>query len=499
MLGELQTLQNDMRAAAEIEEYVEASHIKLKRDEAHRVTLHALVEAETHVDTLNLTQSSNVSNQQRGPDSRMKNDQLLLDDLSLSTIRRFEEDDPSIAMTMTGRSFQLQMDNRPMISRQDSSNQSSTEQPQYGEVFATRDKSPTEGDKKKENEGHPLYGVPNYEDLPPPDEIFQQNEAGLILSINSSNSITTSSDAISKVESILGSYRTRCFFSNNWSLREAAILKFSLMLPSIMDKVKKDNEQENNLWDTLKRSICIILEKALDDKIVQVFLTGLIALDDCVNEFEDLHLTQKEAISLLSNIVFNLVDKLSSGNQKLVEGAETALMSLALYDVIGPLYIASIIMKRTSSKDSKGKLLCQRFQLLREVVSEFGNDGPNGEKIMDFVKTHGFGHKDAEVREAAKELTTEIFLRDGRSVISMLDGLSERQLKEYKVAFANANHARNAKETRISDDYEKIVSNPKIASSTGNIASSPGVIETKLIAPTPRGRGRGRGRIMHIE
>lgn len=497
MLGELQTLQNDMRAAAEIEEYIEASKIKLKRDEAHRVTLHALVEAETHIDTLNLTQSSNVS-QQRGQGSRVKHEQLLLDDLSLSTIRRFEEDDPSIAMTMTGRSFQLQMDDRPIISRQDSSNQSSEEQPQYGDVFA-KDEPSTQGDDKKENGKHPLYGVPNYDDLPQPDEMFQQNEAGLILSINSSNSITTSSDAISKVESILGSYRTRCFFSKNWSLREAAILKFSLMLPSIVDKVKRDKEQENNLWDTLTRNICIILEKSLDDKIVQVFLTGLIALDDCVNEFEELHLTQKEAISLLSNIVFNLVDKLSSGNQKLVEGAETALMSLALFDAIGPIYIASIIMKRTSSKDSKGKLLCQRFQLLREIVSEFGHDGPNGEKIIDFVKTHGFGHKDTEVREAAKELTTEIFLRDGRSVISMLDGLSERQLKDYKVAFANANHARNTKETRISDDYEKIVSNPKISSSTGNIASSPGVIETKLTAPTPRGRGRGRGRIMHIE
>jgi hypothetical protein len=59
--------------------------------------------------------------------------------------------------------------------------------------------------------------------------------------------------------------------------------------------------------------------------------------------------------------------------------------------------------------------------------------------VIDFVKLHGFGHKDVDVRETAKELTTAIFLRDGSSVIPMLNALSEqwkevrfRLLRQYK-------------------------------------------------------------------
>jgi hypothetical protein len=135
----------------------------------------------------------------------------------------------------------------------------------------------------------------------------------------------------------------------------------------------------------------------------------------------------------------SLVDQFSSGNQKVVEGVGTSLMSLALYNGFGPSYVGSQVMKRTASKDSKGKQICAGFRLLRDVVNEFGNEALHGQKVIDFVKLHGFGHKDMDVRETAKELTTAIFLRDASSVIPMLNALSEqwkkvrfRLLRQYK-------------------------------------------------------------------
>jgi hypothetical protein len=41
----------------------------------------------------------------------------------------------------------------------------------------------------------------------------------------------------------------------------------------------------------------------------------------------------------------SLVDQFSSGNQKVVEGVGTSLMSLALYNGFGPSYVGSQVMK----------------------------------------------------------------------------------------------------------------------------------------------------------
>ena len=491
VLGNLQKLHRDMRRAAESEDYAEASQIKAKRDDEHSSVLNALIEAEKNFDSLRgvlQTSRENHLTQQKDRESRINLDHF--DDLSLSTIRRLEDDDPSIAMTMTGRSFQLNADDREILPRHDSSN-SSPESHIIEGAINIHDQQILENDELTENGEHPLQGVPNYENLPQPEEGFHQSETGLIINLNTSNS-QTSTDSISKIQSILGTYRTRCFLSKNWSLREAAILKLSLMLPSIIAKFKEENE---NWWDSFSRCICVILEKAVDDNIVQVFLTGLILLDDCVNEIETAKITQKETISLLSNVIINLVDKISSANPKVAEGAETALMSLALFAGIGPSYIGSQLMKRMSSKESKGKLVCARFRLLRYIVNEFENEAPGLEQIMEFVQKYGFGHKDVDVREAAKELSTEMFLRDGKRVITMLDELSERQLKEYMVSFSNAKQKRQHNLNERKSPIRDFQSNSWDKSTAITRLLTPNGLDDHKPAPTPRGRGRGRGRI----
>ena len=481
-----------MRRAAESEDYVEASRLKTKRDKVRGVAMNALNEAEATFDTSVVTHDGGPGGDlrhQRIKEIRLKHNHL--EDLSLSTIRRLDEDDPSIAMTMTGRSFQINLDDRPITSMQESSHQSQEGELAERDVNMNIKESSCEDEINNSGE-HPLKGIPNYQSLPKPEEIFHQGEGGLAISLNSSTSLA-SMDSITKIESILGQYRARCLLSKNWSLREAVILKLSMILPSTIEKFEEENHIGINWWDTFSRGLCIILERALSDKVVQVFLSGLILLDDCINEFERLRIPYKETISLLGNIVMNLVDKISSSNQKVVEGAETALMSLALYNGIGPSYIGSQVMKQKPSKSSKGKLLCTRFRLLRDIVEEFGSDAPSGQKIMDFVKAFGFGHKDAEVREAVKELTTAVFLRDGQSVISMLDGLSERQLKEYKISFTSAQQARTGNRRKISGGDKLLKSPASDVAAIDRVLNLNG-IESKQPAPTPRGRGRGRGR-----
>ena len=478
-----------MRRAAENEDYVQASMVKTKRDKARGNAMNALLKAEVDIGSLVVSYDEGSYCLQRDNQSKSKNSQL--EDLSLSTIHRFVEDDPSIAMTMTGRSFQINIEDRPIISRQNSSYQSKEEKLLEEDEHLQHGRDLSHCNDSDESGEHPLEGVPNYEKLPYPDE-YHQSEGGLAISLSSSDSLT-STDSIVKIESILGLYRTKCFLSKNWLLREAALLKLSSILPTIIATYTGENQTRIDWWDTFSRSICIILERAIDDKIVQVFLTGLILLDDCLVEIDKSQLSQKETISLLGNVVKNVVDKLSSGNQKVVEGAETTLMSLALYDGVGPSYIGSQIMKRMESKDSKGKLVCARFRLLRDIINEFGTEAPNGRKTMNFAQTYGFGHKDADVREAVKELTVALFLRDGKSIVSMLDGLSERQEKEYKISFASAKQAMEVREMGALHRDRKLVDAEDNISEINRVLS-PNIGKRNLITPTPRGRGRGRGR-----
>lgn len=481
-----------MRKAAESEDYLKASQLKLKRDKSYITAMDALEMAEKNIEELakSLVETSPSSNNSTQSVNEFKMINTQLEDLSLSTIRRFDEDDPSVAMTMTGRSFQLNIDERPIVSRQSNVEHSAIKENDDDSDNAKDKLSKSLGDGENDGE-HPLKGVPEYENLPYPEDLHDA-EGGLAISLSSSSSIV-STDSILKIEAILGRYRTKCFLSKNWALREAALIKLSMILPDVVEKYKSDYVVEHEWLDTFLRSLCIILERAIDDKIVQVYLTGLILLDDCICVIEKFQMSQKVVISLLSNTVLNLVDKLSSSNQKVVEGAETALMSLALFEGVGPTYIGSQIMKRTSSK---GKLLSSKFRILRDMIHEFDEDAPSGQKIMDFVKTNGFGHKDAEVRETAKELTTALYLRDGSLVASMLDGLSERQIKEYKLSFSVAKQKelkRNGVEP--SRENNEKLSTPESNDAEINRLLTPNPNQSKqAVAATPRGRGRGRGR-----
>jgi len=496
-------LQSDMCCAAADEDYVEASRIKTKRDDARSVVLGALNKAEIFVSTF-LQKEDSVDRKHH------------LEDLSLSAITSCGIDnDIPMGMSMSGRSFprnsSIAIDNRPILSREESLPENDYSSSNFFKDQVEKKSVPYGEDGK-----HPLEGVPDFINLPVPEEIRTDNETmGISLS---SSEINTTSDSITRIESIIGVYCARCFLSKHWVLREAALIKTSIILP---DKIKQLYPETIMVWwETFSKAIHTILKRAIDDRIVQVFLTGLILLDDCITEFEEVDVPLKNMRTFLASMVPNLIAKLGDGNFKVVEGAETALMCLAMCRSVGPSFISMQVMKLVSTKDRSRRSLCSRLKSLQSIVEEFGEEGPNGPRVMEFVKKYCFNHKDVDVRDATRKLSATLFARDGNIVLSMLEGLSDRQLKEYKVAFAGA-----VKTCKINGDTSKTEENRHDMKSTIQTSESAkkvpkdhftrkedkyldrsntieyqsdhgleiGVDENPILGSRSRSRGRGRG------
>jgi len=507
-----------MSCAAASEDYFEASRIKTKRDDARSTVFSALKEAERSV--LALVKEDD-SGDRKHPS---------LQDLSLSAITNsgIDVDIPmgmgmGMGMSMSCRSFprnsSIAIDDRPILSREDPLSEndylSSTNL-----IDPIKKKSiPYEEDGK-----HPLEGVPDFINLPIPEEIHTDN--GMLGASLSSSESNRTSDSITKIESIIGIYCARCFLSKNWVLREAALIKTSIIIPEKIKQHQQEQYPETETilvwWESFSRAISTIIRRAVDDRIVQVFLTGLLLLDDCVAKLEEVDATHKYMRSFLKSIVPNLIGKLSDGNYKVAEGAEIALTCLAFSKSVGPTYISMQTMILITTKDKSGRSYCSRLQFLRSIIEEFGEEGPKGPKVMEFIKECGFGHKDADVRDAAKDLSAVLFARDGNIVVSMLDGLSDRQLKEYKTAFAKtvtkceleSGDAIKTSKTRHDTnstirssvstknvkpkDYFPHQQEENYSHRNNDIEDEPEHGSQTSVGETPiqgRGRGRGRGRV----
>jgi hypothetical protein len=528
-----------MRKAAANEEYAEASRLKTKRDSTRRVMIERLNSVEASMSSYPL-QSESANESLHKPYSKREYP-LMLEDISLSTIHRLKEDDDE---TLTIGPFDIEdrlirpqknnygdnknalhhlstresvettqkaehpfdIEDRP-IRPQERNNGNNTSAFSYLSM-----KEPEEASER--NEKHPLDGVPAFESLPIPEEMYKNHDR-MSCSVSTTSS-HTSSDSISKIESTIGEYLTRCLFSKEWKLREAALMKISLILNDLFLKEQNESNPKETDWrnHVLIKMISVILERTIDDNVIQVYLTALILLDDCIDLFLSLKIAQKDVIHILGTIVITLVGKLGDRSAKVMEGAETALMSLAYCDSVGPTFIALQSMKNMTCKDSKaGRLLSARFQFLRGVVEQFSGEAPKGGKIIDFVKTYGIGHKDVDVRDAAKELATAIYLRDGGAVLAMLDGLSDRQIKEYKIAFSNAMKHKELDEERRTDNRKLKMSTPSSSKKIQHQAYDhanhqnleemedhpPQQVVDEIDSVLKKGRGRGRGRMRIVK
>ena len=371
--------ENQMKQAALEEDYVEASRLKVERDERRNAARAALTEVEQQF-AVNVN-TDNAAN------------------LSISTIK--------------DRSF---VSERSLHDKEDDDEHSfhSDEDESYssgaGKESSSEDNSnsPRSGDSA--NNYHPLAGVDGAEELPSPEDI------------------TLSTDLVHKVESLFGSYRAKCLFSKNWALREAALAKMTLMIPEICSA-----ELEGDT-DVSEIILSIIESSMIQDKNVQVNLSSLILLDEVLLQLE----TTRNAISMtpqLTRILVDLFSKMADNSKKVADSAEISLLALAHSSSVDVSYVSMLATKRVRSKEAKGgRSVRARLQFLENLSAEFGVDVA-WKKIIDFAKTSkAFDHRDGSVRDAAKSLVMTLAMIHGNEVFKSLEGdLTERQLRELQL------------------------------------------------------------------
>jgi hypothetical protein len=468
-------LETKMRKAAEEEEYAEASEYKSQRDSARKSAMDILEKAESSLqNSATITQETlsqlfvvPCQTEHQSVDSINSAIQIRPPSISSAVQRKLG--------SLSPKARGAQLSNKP------STPDPSDDREKYQENFMgstyngskdlpnCREESPMStrsgGEAPElvellESGEHPLEGVPGFQDLPIPEEIIDTR---------------ISSEVLMRIEAVLGLYRTKCFFSRNWSLRDAALTKLSLILYSI------DIEGSAS-------ALCLILERAINDCVVQVFLTGLLLLDECLSEFEKLKMPQKSVVSMVEKVTIALVGKLSDNKPKVSDGAASALLSFASSQCIGPTYIGNHALKAMRPQDSKaGRAVCARLKFLEKLIEEYGDEAVRTEKVIHFIKSsaNGFSHKDSDVRTATKDLITAMYKLIGEDVLFMLDGLSAKQLQEYKASFVA---------TRQSSPFKVSIENSSYPLSSApsplvTVDSNAGVTPGKL-----QGRGRGRRR-----
>lgn len=241
----------------------------------------------------------------------------------------------------------------------------------------------------------------------------------------------------------LGEYRTRCLFSKNWTLREAALAKTRLLV----------NE---GTWDQSADldPLCNISRIGIQDKVAQVYLTALALLDDVVHKFSALGFKRVDASSALELALGAIVTKLGDNQPRLRERAIDALTSLSHCRVVGADHVAERVMRSLDRKrppHNKWRPLATRLEFLRRLVREFGVENSTEtvrkgshvlglESVIRFVEAHGCAsHTFEEVRAAAKDVIVDLFIAASdsdrlRLFEPFLENLRPKQSEEYRGA-----------------------------------------------------------------
>mmetsp|Transcript_22742 Transcript_22742/g.49270 ORF Transcript_22742/g.49270 Transcript_22742/m.49270 type:complete len:818 (+) Transcript_22742:461-2914(+) len=417
--SKLNDLEIKMKQASDDEDYAEAARIKQERDAARVAVMTSLDSAEStiadicgleHLPAAEPTPKEGLDEDAKGASTRT--DKAEISNKATADLCGQDEEDRALSRTEQGGKGETHAPHTNGVRTPPSRKESTTtDQGDDDDSLSAFEDIPEARDEFDE-ENHPLRGVHDFMAMAAPEEI--KNENGEI-----------ASETIARIESLLGNYLTRCFFSTNYSLREAALGKVSLLLPELSSGSEGVDASNKDYL----RTICMMLERAIDDRVHTVFMTSLVLLDNCLLEFQKHDMSSRDAISHLSMIVQSLVRHLGDNKAKVVEGAETTLMSLALCDCIGPTYVANQITKRTQDMKA-GRAIISRMKVVKELMDEFGGGGGiRVEVLMDFVSEHGMRHKDAEVREAAKDVALSASKIIGRNIERYLDGLSDRQRK----------------------------------------------------------------------
>lgn len=253
-------------------------------------------------------------------------------------------------------------------------------------------------------------GLPDCENLPNPDEIpaalAKENE---------------------QLIDVIGLFFTRCFYSNLWNHRDAAIRKVTMDL----ERYPVDPIQLLEVCSTLVQS-------GAGDRIAQVALSAFRLVERMLpfsskvrrdNMCQIVSLPECRSCLLmrvctggltnllrgclqLGNSMTQIVNKLGEPQSKVRDEAAAILMRLASAKNVGVEFVASHITKR-SKKPLGLKFLQGRLLVMKDLVAKFDlipdSDHSVG-GIMSFLEdSNCFAHQNREIRDPAKELTVALY------------------------------------------------------------------------------------------
>ncbi|KAF4039552.1 UvrB/uvrC motif-containing protein [Phytophthora infestans] len=275
----------------------------------------------------------------------------------------------------------------------------------------------TDTDQEDENSGPSAHfrGLPDAENLPDPDEIppaLAKESEELI--------------------AVIGPFFTRCFYSNLWNHRDAAIRKVT------MDMGDYPVEPVRLL------EVCSTLaQSGAGDRIAQVALSAFGLLDRMV--VIGSRIRRDDMCRALGNSMTQLVNKLGESQAKVREEAAAVLGRLAAAKNVGVAFVTSHLTKR-SKKPLGLKLLQGRLLVLKKLQAEFEllpDSDFSVSGIMGFLEDcNCLAHQSREIRDAAKDITVSLYLVVGADVEGYLKSLRPKQLEEYQAAFEAAETAK---------------------------------------------------------
>ncbi|EEY59893.1 uncharacterized protein PITG_13040 [Phytophthora infestans T30-4] len=269
-------------------------------------------------------------------------------------------------------------------------------------------------------------GLPDAENLPDPDEIppaLAKESEELI--------------------AVIGPFFTRCFYSNLWNHRDAAIRKVT------MDMGDYPVEPVRLL------EVCSTLaQSGAGDRIAQVALSAFGLLDRMV--VFGSRIRRDDMCRVLGNSMTQLVNKLGESQAKVREEAAAVLGRLAAAKNVGVAFVTSHLTKR-SKKPLGLKLLQGRLLVLKKLLAEFEllpDSDFSVSGIMGLLEDcNCLAHQSRDIRDAAKDITVSLYLVVGADVEGYLKSLRPKQLEEYQAAFEAAETAKVSSRRDSVDEY----------------------------------------------
>lgn len=306
---------------------------------------------------------------------------------------------------------------------------------------------PVEDDDQLVHEdGHPLEGVPNAENLPAPEPIDPEYD---LMAMQSG------------IWDLLGEYRAKCLFSKHYALREAVLIKIRALLQS--------DSPELPTIDKCFNELAAIIKWGVSDKIHAVESKAVALLEDALRLAKDMKHPQHKhkgdhghnhaIIHQMNPIINILLNKMADGNGRTRATASQGIDAFLSAEVIGPAIVAHHVLKPLDDNQATHHVwrpLVARLQLLRDLVVNYGLNKGSGldvHDLMEFPKINGcFGHSHGEVRDAAKDLTVVVeHLVGSHGIHSYLKLLRPKQLEDYKLAFQKY---RDAMERGADNEYQ---------------------------------------------